>query len=48
MKVDLANAERILKDYPYTRLIAWAAFIFGAIGLYLSLAQAMNLWPYHK
>jgi hypothetical protein len=48
MKVDLANAERILKDYPYTRLIAWAAFIFGAIGLYLSLAQAMNLWPYYK
>ncbi len=48
LKVDLSNAEKTLKTYWSTRLIAWLSFIFSAIGLFLSIARALNIWPYHK
>ena len=48
LKLDMKNAERIYKSYPATRFIAWTGFIFAAIGLYLSIARAINIWPFHK
>ncbi|RYG08471.1 MAG: hypothetical protein EOO07_25565, partial [Chitinophagaceae bacterium] len=41
MRVDLANAERVYKTYRSTRAMAILAFIFSAIGLFLSIAKAL-------
>jgi hypothetical protein len=47
-KLKLGNARRVFKSYPTTRFIAWCGFVSGLILLFLELAKALHIWPYHK
>ena len=44
-EIDLVNAERTLKTYPSTRLMAIIACVVSVCLLLLKLAEALSIWP---
>ena len=48
LKIDIKNAERIARSYPYTQFIAWITFAIATFLGFLKIAEALKLWPYHK
>jgi hypothetical protein len=46
--IDLRNAERIYKNYPLTKFMAWFGAISAIILFYLELARLFNWWPIHS
>jgi hypothetical protein len=46
LEVDLRNAERVYKTYPYTQFIAWITFAIALFLGFLRLAEALKWWPY--
>lgn len=47
-EIDLKNAERVYKSYPYTQTIAWVSFGLAILLGYTEIAQELKLWPFHK
>jgi hypothetical protein len=47
-EIDLKNAERVYKSYPYTQTIAWVSFVIAILLGYVEIAQVLKLWPFHK
>lgn len=48
LKVDLKNAERVLKSYKLTRIFAWVGAISGTIALLLKLIELLGILPTKK
>jgi len=46
--LDLKIAERIVKTYRSTQIIAWSSFAIAVILLFLKLAEATKTWPYNR
>jgi hypothetical protein len=47
-KLELSNARRVFKTYPWTQLIAWVTFGISIVLVFLEIAKALHIWPYHK
>ena len=48
LMVDISNAENIYKSYPRTKWIAWISLAIGLSLLFLEVARALSIWPFHK
>lgn len=48
LEYDVKNAERVYKSYPSTRIMAIIACVISVCLLFLKLAEALSIWPYHK
>lgn len=46
-QLDFEIAEKVVKSYSTTQIIAWAGFVIAVILLFLELAPALGLWS-HK